>query len=46
MPHFAVILFPCSVLSCFSPVCLSATPWIVAHQTSLSVGILQAKILE
>ena len=34
------------VLSCFSRVQLFATPWIVAHQAPLSMGILQARILE
>ena len=37
----------CSVLfSRFSPVRLSATPWTVACQAPLSMGILQARILE
>ena len=35
----------CSVLSC-SVVSDSATPWTIAHQASLSMGILQARILE
>ena len=35
----------CAVLS-HSVVSDSATPWTVAHQDSLSLGILQAKILE
>ena len=34
------------LLSCFSRVRLFATPWTVAHQASLSVGILQARVLE
>ena len=34
----------CAVLS--SSVMLSATPWTVAHQALLSMGILQARILE
>ena len=34
-----------AVLSC-SVVSNSATPWTVAHQAPLSVGILQARILE
>ena len=34
------------VLSCFSRVLLFATPWTVAHQAPLSMGILQARILE
>ena len=44
---------PCSffstcihVLSCFSRVRLFATLWTAAHQAPLSVGILQARILE
>ena len=36
----------CAVLSCFSHVWLFETPWTVAHQASLSTGILQARILE
>ena len=35
-----------AVLSRFSPVQLFATPWTVALQSSLSMGILQARILE
>ena len=35
-----------AVLSRFSPVQLFATPWTVALQASLSMGILQARILE
>ena len=35
-----------SVLRRFSRVRLFATPWIVAHQASLSMGVLQARILE
>ena len=34
------------VHSLFSPVRLFATPWTVAHQAPLSMGILQARILE
>ena len=34
------------LLSHFSHVQLFATPWTVAHQASLSMGILQARILE
>ena len=34
------------MLSCFSCVPLFVTPWTVACQASLSVGILQARILE
>ena len=34
------------VLSCFSHVWLLATLWTVAHQAPLSMGILQARILE
>ena len=34
------------VLSHFSRVRLSATPWTVAHQAPLSMEILQARILE
>ena len=36
----------CAVLSHFSYVQLFATPWNVAHQTLLPMGILQARILE
>ena len=35
----------CAALSC-SVVCDSVTPWTVAHQAPLSVGILQARILK
>ena len=35
----------CAVLSC-SVVFDSCDPWIVTHQAPLSMGILQAKILE
>ena len=34
------------LLSHFSRVRLSATPWTIARQTRLSMGILQARILE
>ena len=34
------------LLSCFSRVRLFATSWMVAHQAPLSMGILQARILE
>ena len=34
------------MLSRFSHVQLFATPWTVAHQAPLSMGILQARILE
>ena len=34
------------ILSCFSCVQLFATPWTVAHQAPLAMGILQARILE
>ena len=34
------------VLSHFRNVRLFATPWTVAHQAPLSMGILQARILE
>ena len=34
------------VLSRFSHVRLFATPWMAAHQAPLSMGILQARILE
>ena len=33
-------------LTCFSRVQLFVTPWTVAHQAPLSMGILQARILE
>ena len=36
----------CVYVSLFSPVQLFATPWTVAHQAPLSMGILQARILE
>ena len=36
----------CAVLSRFSRVQLCVTPWTVAHQAPLSMGILQASILE
>ena len=35
-----------NVLRRFSRVRLFATPWTVAHQASLSMGVLQARILE
>ena len=35
-----------AMLSCFSRVQLCATPWTVAHQAPLSMGILQARIQE
>ena len=35
-----------SSVQSLSYVCLFAIPWTVAHQTLLSMGILQAKILE
>ena len=34
------------ILSCFSCVQLFATPWTIAYQAALSMGILQARILE
>ena len=40
---------PCAMLSCaksLSRVRLSVTPWPIAHQAPLSLGILQARILE
>ena len=37
---FAVCVLSCSVMSD------SATPWTIAHQAPLSMGILQARILE
>ena len=36
----------CAVLSCSSVFWLFATPWTIACQASLSMGILQARILE
>ena len=36
----------CAMLGCFSCVQLFATPWPVAHQASLSLGILQARTWE
>ena len=36
----------CAVLSCFSHVRLFSTPWTVACQAPLCMGILQARILE
>ena len=35
----------CAVLSCFSCIWLSVTPWTVARQAPLSMGILQARTL-
>ena len=37
---------PAHVLGRFRHVRLSATPWTVAHQDAVSMGILQARILE
>ena len=37
---------PACLLSCFSPVQLFVTLWTVGHQAPLSLGILQARILE
>ena len=37
--------FLCAVLSCYH-VRVFATPWTVARQAPLSIGILQARILE
>ena len=34
------------ILSCFHHVQLFVTPWTLAHQAPLSMGILQARILE
>ena len=39
------VLYVC-VLSCFSCVQFFETPWTVAYQAPLSMGILQARILE
>ena len=36
----------CRAVLSLSVVCDSATPWTVAHQAPLSMGILQAKVLE
>ena len=47
--HFPFFIFPCCFLCCaslLSPVQLFATPWTVACQAPLSMGILQARILE
>ena len=40
------ILGYCAVLCLVTQLCLFATPWTVAHQVPLSIGILQARILE
>ena len=40
------ILGYCAVLCLVAQLCLFATPWTVAHQVPLSIGILQARILE
>ena len=41
-----LILMCVCILSCFSHVWLCVTPWTVAPQAPLSIGILQARILE
>ena len=50
LPHCRRILYYLShqllLLSCFSRVRLFVTPWTAACQSSLSMGILQARILE
>ena len=40
------IMDACVHASCFNCVWLFVTPWTVAHQASLSMGILQARTLE
>ena len=40
------ILGYCAVLCLVTQLCLFATPWTGAHQVPLSIGILQARILE
>ena len=40
------IMDACVHRSCFNRVWLFVTPWTVAHQASLSMGILQARTLE
>ena len=42
----SILHFPPCVLSCSVVSRLFATPWTVAHQGPLSLGILQARILE
>ena len=44
--HCTLLKFFCAVLTCFSRVQLFATLWTVTHQAPLSMGILQARILE
>ena len=44
--RFAFYLPVRAVLSCCSRVWLTATLWTIAHQAPLSMGILQARILE
>ena len=39
-------MFLCAVLKSLSHIQLSVTPWTVAHQAPLSMGVLQARILE
>ena len=48
-PYFYIIRWERSLLCCaesLSRVWLFVTPWTVAHQPPLSMGILQARILE
>ena len=44
--HWTITEVPECMLSPFGCVRLFATPWTVAHQAPLSMGILQARILE
>ena len=41
-----IILITVNILCCVSQSYLTATPWTAAHQASLSMGILQVRILE
>ena len=36
----------CAVVFLLAQLCLTVTPWTIAHQALLSMGILQARILE
>ena len=42
----SVLFYVCLKGKSLSCVRLFATPWTVAHQASLSIGILQARIVE
>ena len=45
-PQASWSLMKCETHSIFSPIGLFATPWTIASQAPLSMGILQARILE